>query len=243
MTVRTKISLSQFLRMLQVSHINEFFQKYGILQISNKNEITRIIEQADNNKISELIREIISTYLSLKNRDYLNFNDSCGGFDQRFEDLERCLLLDGYKIDRGELIQIEPNIEGVIAFEDELTNQLRSSNLLSKKEIISCIENSANHFKRNNFNDCLAQARLALETLVRKIASEEFGEERDWQGARSVLKSHNFLNEKEEWLIKNTYGFISEACHQPLNDEEYARFGRNLAMSMCYYLIKKYTQA
>lgn len=241
-TLRTKISLFQFLRMLKVLYINEFFAKYDIAKISNKNEITKIIEQADNNKIIELIREIISTNSSLNNKDYLeNFNDSWGGFEQRFKDLERCFLLDGYKIDRGELIQIEPNIEGVIAFEDELTNLLRS--LSSTEEIINCIKNSANHFKLNNLNDCLAQARLALETLVREIVSEKFGEEKDWQGAISVLEKHKFLNEKEGWLIKNTYGFISEACHQALKNEEYARFGRNLAMSMCYYLIKKYTQA
>lgn len=240
-TLRTKISLSQFLRMFKVLYINEFFAKHDIAKISNKNEIKKIIEQADNNKIIELIREIISTNSSLNNKDYLeNFNDNWGGFEQRFKDLEKCLLLDGYKIDRGELIQIEPNIEGVIAFEDELTNRLRS--LSSTEEIINCIENSANHFKYNRFNDCLAQARLALETLVRKIVSEKFGEEKNWQGAISVLKSHNFLNENEGWLIKNTYGFISEACHQALKNEEYARFGRNLAMSMCYYLIKKYTQ-
>lgn len=244
MTLRTKISLSQFLRMFKVPYINEFFQKCGIAEISNKEQVAQTIEQADNDKIRELIREIISTNLSLNNEDYLeNFNDSWGGFEQRFKDLEKCLLLDGYKIDRGELIQIEPNIEGVIAFEDELTNLLRS--LSSEEEIINCIENSANHFKHDRWNDCLAQARVALETLVRKIASERFDEERNnWTDLICVLEQrHSFLNSREKWLIKNTYGFISEACHQPLNDEEYARFGRNLAMSMCYYLVKKYTQA
>jgi len=40
------------------------------------------------------------------------------------------------------------------------------------------------------------------------------------------------------------YGFISDGSHIPLGftEEEYARYGRNLAMSKCYYIIKKYKQ-
>lgn len=237
---RTKISLSQFLQMFGIPHINELFDKYDIESISYKSYISYRIKQTDSDKISELVREIISTSCSLNNREYLcNFHDNWGGFEQRLNDLSKCLFLDGYKAVKDKLIKIEPNIEGVIAFDDELTNELRSCGLSSRQDIIDCIENSAKHFRNGEFDSCLSQARVALETLVRKIASEKFGKDGDWQGAISVLEG-NALNEKEKWLIKNTYSFISEACHNPLNDEEYARFGRNLAISMCYYLSKKY---
>jgi hypothetical protein len=52
-----------------------------------------------------------------------------------------------------------------------------------------------------------------------------------------------FLTEKEEQkVIAPIYGFISDGCHKPLgfSEEEFARFGRNLAISMCYFLIKKF---
>ena len=50
--------------------------------------------------------------------------------------------------------------------------------------------------------------------------------------------------QKEEELMGKLYGFISDGSHIPLGftQEEYARYGRNLAMSKCYYIIKKYKQ-
>lgn len=179
---KTKISLSQFLQMFGTQHINELFDKYDIERISSKSDISHRIKQTNSDKISHLVREIISTSCSLNNREYLcNFYDNWGGFEQRLNDLQKCLFLDGYKAIKDELIKIEPNIEGVIAFDDELTNRLRSCDLLSRQDIIDCIENSANHFKSSEFSACLSQARIALEALVRKIASEKFGKDGDWQ--------------------------------------------------------------
>lgn len=244
---RTKLSLVQFLSMFDVNQINLFLEKYQMGEISQKEKLQQSIEQANDTAIENLVCEIVATRYNLHNKESLNFNDNMqGGFDARFDDLAKCLLLDGYKIDtNNNLIQIEPQLEGVVAFEDELTSELDKSILSAqtKQNIKNLIENSANAFKQNKCNDCLTNARMALETLVRKITSEKFNENKDWQGAIETLRNEEFLTEKERRLIKNTYSFISEACHNFFTDEEYARYGRNLAMSMCYYIIKNYNKS
>ena len=62
--------------------------------------------------------------------------------------------------------------------------------------------------------------------------------------ALSNLKTNSFLTQIEEDLMAKTYSFVSNGSHIPLGftNEEYARYGRNLVMSKCYYIIKRYKQ-
>ena len=62
--------------------------------------------------------------------------------------------------------------------------------------------------------------------------------------ALNNLKTNSFLTQIEEDLMAKTYSFVSNGSHIPLGftNEEYARYGRNLLMSKCYYIIKKYKQ-
>ena len=137
------------------------------------------------------------------------------------------------------LAMIKPHIDGVQAFEDELTSELESSKLTKEQEIMQSIANSAQAFKQDRYDECLRSARVALETLAKSIVKDKFDKNtKEWHDTIDFL-SQEFLICKEKWLIKNTYGFLSESCHNVLDDEEWARFGRNLAMSMCYYLVKK----
>lgn len=240
---RTKISLSQFLELLNLESVKTLFEKYDIEKIRYKENIKNAIIQADNDKIANLVKEVVGTQGLQNNLEQkLFFNNAFYG---RWNDLEKCLMLDGYKIENDKLVKIEQNIDGVTAFEDELTNELKASNLFASKDIINHIENSANHFKQGKFNECLSNGRIALETLIRQIVVEKFND-RDMKfgEALSYLTNNNFLvsDKKEEELLAKVYGFISDGSHKPLHfsDEEYARYGRNLAMSMCYYVIKKY---
>src|SRR5207253_5403123 len=57
-------------------------------------------------------------------------------FDERFDDLQRCLLLDGIRIENRALVVIEPTIDGAIPLEDDLALELRKSGLPDQEAIV-----------------------------------------------------------------------------------------------------------
>jgi len=87
---------------------------------------------------------------------------------------------------------------------------------------------------------------VALETIVRTIALKHNLEidqdSKAWGRSLSHIKSVGFIENKEEAAIASTYTFISDGVHIPVGftEEEFARFGRNLAMVVCYFIIKKF---
>jgi hypothetical protein len=119
--------------------------------------------------------------------------------------------------------------------------------LASSDEVIRLIKLSAESFRKSspNYNACLSLSRIALETILREIAKfknfETTGDDKLWGKSLSYLKNIGFITSKEESAIASTYTFISDGAHIPVGftEEEFARFGRNLAMSVCYFIIKK----
>lgn len=107
------------------------------------------------------------------------------------------MFLDGYKIetqdDKTEIIPIEPQIDGFIAFEDELTKAINMSNLSQKDEINRCIGESAEAFKQGNFTNCLCNARIALETLIKAIAKEQYNTDETWGWCAKNSKRKRFF--------------------------------------------------
>lgn len=190
--------------------------------------------------LDSLISELISTKQDLRSRISPKYK-----FDERWNDFEKCLFLDGYKIENNILISIEPNIDGVIALEDDFTIEINSSTFSKKEDVKRLINESAEAFKNSDYNQCLSKSRIALETLIRTIAIDKYSNTNDtWGSALSNLKTNSFLTQIEEDLMAKTYSFVSNGSHIPLGftNEEYARYGRNLLMSKCYYIIKKYKQ-
>lgn len=57
----------------------------------------------------------------------------------------------------------------------------------------------------------------------------------------NILKANGFITNDEEQAIASTYKFVSDGSHIPIEftREEYARYGRNLIMTVCYFIIKK----
>lgn len=236
---RTKISLTQLFGIFEISNINLLFEKYAM-----DNDCRNIQDIKDNinasSDLSNLVTEIISTKQSLRNLITPKYK-----FDERWEDFDKSLFLDGYKINGSTLISIEANIDGVIAFEDDLTNEINSTSFSKKIEVNQLINESAEAFKTNDFNQCLSKARIALETLIRTIALDKYANTNDsWGSALNNLKTNSFLTQIEEDLMAKTYSFISNGSHIPLGftQEEYTRYGRNLAISKCYYIVKRYKQ-
>lgn len=241
LTNRTKLSLVQFLDLQDYEHLSILLEKHLFKsRCSNITELKRSLVGIGS--MSLLLNEIVTTRQALNRRV-----TSKTSFNERWDELVKCLFLDGYKTENNMLIAIEPNIDGIIAIEDDLTNEIKKSSLAQKNEIVKLINESAEAFKSTlpDYNGCLAKARLSVETIVRDIATEIDGVNDNWGASLGKLFRNSFFEKKEEESISSTYTFISDGSHIPLGftDEEYARYGRNLIMSVCYYIVKKYNNS
>jgi hypothetical protein len=238
---RTIISIKQFFDIIIFKNSNLLLGKYNIYNIDSATQDSLIGLLQELQNIETLKRSYCGSALDKEDWDKTRGDwNKEEAIKERFDDLEKCLLLDGYKVENNSLVKIEPTIDGVIAFEDELSNEINKFNLSQKTQIIEKIENSANNFKNSNYNNCLSDARIALEAIVRDESLNE-SDQPKWGKGLSDLKARNVINGKEEKNIANIYTFISAGSHTPLGftKEEYARYSRNLCMSACYYLVKK----
>lgn len=243
-TKRTKLSLCQFLVLFGQDVLSILLEKHeisiwGFSQI----EIRDAFYEANLNSLETLIDEVVRTNGDLRNRVNPRYR-----FDERWKDLVKCLLLDGFKVENNEIIRIEPLIESCDPIEDDLSNELTKSILHPIDDIARHIKLSADSFRLSSpdYNACLSHSRIALETLVRSIAKQEglvIDEgSKAWGSSLSHIKAKGIITNKEETAIASTYTFISDGAHVPIGftQEEFARFGRNLAMSVCYFVIKTF---
>lgn len=243
LTKRTTISLTQFLGVLSPIKVSLLLQKYDIStnNVNNLSVVSDALLRADNDNLGKLINEVVVTKKSLKSEVTPKLI-----FKERWQDLTQCLLLDGYRVDKNSITRCEPSLEGAEPIEDDLSKELEKSNLPQWKEIKKHIDDSADDFKKgaSGYNGCLSNLRIAYETLVIGIAEnkgyKKINDGKDWGHSLSYLREKNFMNIKEEKALASVYTLISDASHIPLGftEEEYVRFGRNLATSMCYFVIK-----
>ena len=167
---------------------------------------------------------------------------------ERWEDLFRCLLLDGYRVEGEKLILLDTSIDGVEPLEDDLTSELNRSGLESVTELLRIIDKSAEDFRKMppDYNGCLTNARITLETITKVIAKArdivKFNslDEIKWGSVLEKLSTSGFITKKDEEGLSGVYSFISQGAHRPvgLSEQEIARLGRNLTLSMCYFLVK-----
>lgn len=234
---RTKISLAQLLDKFDYSLINILFEKHSLSDSCYN--ITDVKDVLTTEHIISLVQEVVLTKRELRNKISPRYT-----FDDRWDDFAKCLLLDGYRItDNNTIISIEPEVTGIVAMEDELTNEIKKSSLSKKDDIIKLIIKSEEAFKNAipDYNGCLSKSRIALETMVRSKNEDETGTNESWGRTLNILKDNGFITNEEEKAISSTYTFVSDGSHKPLGftEEEYARYGRNLIMTVCYYIIKK----
>jgi len=237
LNLRTKISLSQLLDKFDYSQINILFEKHSLS--CDCFNITHIKDVLTTENIISLIQEIVSTKRELRSRISPKYI-----FEERWDDFEKCLLLDGYKInDNNTVSSIEPSVDGIIAMEDDLIAEINQSSLSKKDEIIELIKESEKAFKNAtpDYNSCLSKSRIAIETIVRSKVENETGTNESWGRSLNILKANEFITDNEEKALSSIYRLVSDGSHKPLGftDEEYSRYGRNLIMTTCYYIIKK----
>ncbi len=246
---RTRYSLAQFLELYDSGLVVTLLSKYGMrISITNGQEIYDILDciRGENEDLLlQVLDEIARTTGSLRSKISPKYI-----YDERLEDLVRCLQLDGYLLDNKTLAQLDPSIGDGEPIEDDLIRELEDSGLTKSDEITRKISESSNLFRATppNYNACLNDMRVALETLAASIAETRVTatstpyEPTKWGAVISFLKSVGFITAEEERGLVGVYGFVSPGSHRPLGitEEQMARLGRSLALGMCWFLVKLY---
>ena len=258
LTLRTKLSLCQFLSLFAPGELVLLLAKHGLptdeieylhpgesLAVALKDSVLHGVEA----QLGHVVQEIAYTRDAMRagvSPRYL--------FDQRWKDLCLCLELDDYALqpdeygrETGRFIPIEPDLQGLVPLADDLAHELDRSAVPGTEAILDLLEKSAVAFRLEDFNACLGDSRVALETLAKTIAGvvehtdKASFDPKKWGQVVEHLRVARFINRNEEKGITGVYSLISPGSHAPLGftDREFARLGRNFAVSTCYFLAKR----
>ena len=267
LTQRSKYSLCQFLTLFEYGKLVLLIEKYGLSIIQRQHwdqicevEVKNAVFQASDLQLESVIQELARTHDSMRNEVSPRYK-----YDDRWEDLCRCLEIDGYAreqkkekdlwsggetITTGRFVSIEPVIAGAAPVEDDMTRELERSGLPEREEILRVLDNSAESFRKGDFNGCLSNSRVALQTLATSIAQarrrsfpfpENFDVEK-WGCVVAHLRNSKFLTWQQEKGVVGVFTFISPGAHVPVGfgEEEFARLGRSLAVSFCFFLVRQF---
>ena len=245
---RSRLSLCQFLFLQPRPHLSVLLRKHGIDEdIRVLDRLVASVEEAQPSQLHSLLSEIIRTQGALLNQAPTRYE-----YRERWRDLELCLLLDGYKIERSELVAIDPTIEGTEPLDDDLTALLRESDLPEADSVIGMLGSSTDAFRKEppDVNACLAEARVALETTAKAIANERRGHypgsyvESKLGSVLTYLHTSGFITPEEEKGLAGVYRFVSPGAHRPVEPDELemARLGRSLSIGMLYFLVKRFME-
>jgi len=248
---RTILSLSQYLELQGSGFLDVLFRKHELPEIAHGwghsviSEVENLLLEAQPNGLISLLGEILNTTGNLRygvNPKYL--------YDERWDDLTRCFYLDGFLVEGGQLIPIDPTIEGTEKVDDDLNRELRDCGLEGMEEVAGLLAKSTNAFLSvpPDYNACLTDVRVALETVAKAIAVETQDpddpnfDNPTWGQALNFLRQSNFLTQRDETGIAGVYTFVSQGAHVPLgmSVQEMARLGRSLVIGMIYFLVKHY---
>lgn len=161
-------------------------------------------------------------------------------------------LLDGYGINGGHLIPVDPTIEGSEPLDDDLTAELHECPLPEAEEVIRLLNNSTHAFRDvpPDYNACLTEARVALQTVATAIANERQKsfpgnfDQSKWGQVLAYLRTSDLITTQEEAGMTGVFSFVSQGAHRPvgLSEEEMTRLGRTLTIGMIYFLVKRYDE-
>jgi hypothetical protein len=250
-STRTKLSLAQFLEIQQQQFVAVLLNKHGIEGVEYFSpgvfleDLVSALHSADETQMDSLVGEIARTQGDLRTRISPRYR-----YDERFEDFKNCLMLDGYVLNHRELVPLDPSITEGPPVEDDLTRELSASGLPGSTEITQKLEQSAQAFRSSppNFNSCLNDARVALQSLATKIAQTRSSphpgsfDPTKWGSVICYLRKTDFITNEEERGLVGVFGFVSPGSHRPLglSEQEYARLGRSFVAGMCWFLVKRH---
>ena len=248
---RSLASLAQLLELFEAQFVIVLFAKHGLRLTVEGGAVllaahNTLRNQAESPGSFAILDEVVRTNGDLRNRVTPRYR-----FDERYEDLLRCLLLDGYKVEGKVLTPLDPSIADAPPIEDDLTKALSVTDLDTSQVIAGKLADSAEAFRRSpaDYNACMNNARVALESLAREVAQRLCGAQAPpydptkWGSILNFLRSREFLSIDEEEGLAGVYRFLSPGSHRPLGltEAEATRLGRSLALSMAWYLVKRYS--
>ena len=252
---RTLYSIAQYLELQDGKLIALLLEKHGLdaADVSDAIEcgtslLTALVDAlnaAAEPQVSSLLEEVFRT-----SRDLYSRVRSGRRYDERFDDLKRCLQLDGYLVEGGKLIPVDPFIVDSPPVEDDLTRELEGSGLPKCSDVLRKLSDSTDAFRAStpDYNASLNNARVALETLAIVIAEARLPAHpgsvgcHKWGSVIAYFRSTDFITVEEECGLVGVFRFVSPGSHRPvgLSEEEFARLGRGFVAGMCWFLVKKY---
>ena len=245
---RSKLSLCQFLDVQPRPSLGVLLRKHGIdAEIHDLDSFAVIIQFAPPDQLRSLSSEVIRTRGDLRNQVTPRYR-----YDERWDDLVLCLLLDGYRVGDSQLVAVDPTIEGAESLSDDLTVSLSESGLPQADGVIRMLDNSTVAFRGvpPDVNACLTEARVALQTIATSIANARQRshpgtyDESKWGQVLAYLRTSGLITAEEEKGLSGVFGFVSPGAHEPCgpDDIEMARLGRSLVIGMIYFLVKRFAQ-
>lgn len=257
---RTIISLAQLLSQQPHDVLPVLFEKCSVTPATYTNPeeaplemkfIRDTLANAGADRVMDLLNEALRLAGSYRVNAPVKWR-----YQQHWDDLCRCLMMDGYLV-RGsyntqyELVAVDPTIEASAPVEDDLTSELDRSNLARVGEVKRLMDNSARDFRGQppNFNGSMTSARIALETIAKDIAFERQKahpgnfDQGKWGSVITYLRTSGLITKREEEGLVGVYSFISEGAHTAvgMTEEEMIRLSRSLAASMSYFLVRRYS--
>lgn len=249
---RTRLSLAQLLALQPRPVLEVLLEKYGFslpLDIEPIGHLARVCTDAADVPVLQLLDETTRTSGDLRTRVSPKY-----AHDQRMKDLERCLSLDGYRVASeawrsGAIVPITPELAGTRAPEDDLAEALEASSLPDAPNVSELLRQSADAFMRvpADYNASLTSARAALQVLATAIARMRSGlplpfDDAKWGAVLQYLRSVDFITIEEEKGLAGVFGFVSPGAHKLVSgdEEEMARLGRSLCVSMSYFLLREH---
>lgn len=249
---RTRYSAAQFLGLQEVSVIRALLGKNGVdtswmHPATMMENLIHVTTSTDDRTMMSVLDEITRTQKDLRSRVSPKER-----FDERFDDLKKCLLLDGFVIENKQLRTLDPSIRDAPPIDDELIAALQQSGLIRGPAVIQKINDSTESFRRPNpdFNASLTNARVALETLAGDIAQVRIQgiqpppnlDPTSWGSILSCLRAIDFITAEEEKGLAGVFRFLSPGAHRPIGlpQDQMTRLGRTFALNMCWFLVKLY---
>ncbi|MCF1464048.1 hypothetical protein FS827_22345 [Agrobacterium vitis] len=134
------------------------------------------------------------------------------------------VALDEYGQPQKHLVPVEPKLDGIKRFDDELSVAIQGSGIPLRLEIVDRLQASSDAFRRSEMNNCLSNARIALETLIKSLATElgaAPSELAKFGAALSFVVSAGFLDNGQEKSISGNYLLVSQGAHRPIRGESF----------------------
>ena len=253
---RTSLSLVQYLALQESISVGLLFEKHGMPYSDGVSRpgahglnfvavLCDSITEATQESVHAILEEVLRTKDDLRSRITPKSRH-----DQRFDDLERCLFLDGFVVAGNKLVPQDPTIIEAPSAEDDLTQVLQRCDLQDADAVLRQFQKSTDAFRDTppNFNACLNDARVALQTLATSIAVTRLAkypsnfDKTKWGAVLGYLRTSGFITDGEEKGFAGVFGFVSPGSHVPLglSEMEMARLGRNFVAGMCWFMIKRF---